>query len=116
MAAAGGTSTLLAGCSMGGNSVDVEVRNEDTQPHTVEITAVSSEGETLLEKNPQIDPDTEASYENSLPQFDTENPYRVSMTLEDGTSTTVTPEMTEITEVWFVIRSANELSEGTTAP
>jgi len=73
MAAAGGASTLLAGCSIGRNSVDVEVRNEDTQPHTVEIAVVSSEGETLFEKNPRIEPDSEAFYENSLPQNDRDN-------------------------------------------
>lgn len=101
---------------MGGNSVDVDVRNEDTQAHTVAVTVTSNEGETLFEENPRIEPGKEAFYENVLPQFDPENPYQASMSLEDGTSTTVTPEMAEITEVWFVIRSSNELTEGTTAP
>ena len=116
MATAGGASVLLAGCSTIVNGVNVEVQNEDTQPHTVEITAVSSEGKTLVEKSPRIEPSRDAFYENVLPEFDTENPYQVTASLENGTSNTVTPEMSEITEVWFEIRSPNELVGSVTAP
>lgn len=116
MAVAGGASTLLAGCSMGRNQVNVEVQNGDTQPHRVEITAISSGGETLFEKSPLIEPSEDAFYDNVLPPFDTEAPYHVTVSLEDGTSATVTPEMSEITEVWFEIRSSNELVGSTTAP
>lgn len=116
MAATGGGIALLSGCSMGRNRVNIEVQNEDTQLHRVEITAVSSEEETLFEKNPQIEPGEDAFYDDVLPTFDTEAPYHVTASLEDGTSATVTPEMSVVTEVWFEIRSSNELVGSTTVP
>ncbi|CQR53048.1 hypothetical protein BN996_03432 [Haloferax massiliensis] len=50
------------------------------------------------------------------PPFDPENPYYVTATLENGTTARSDPEMSEMTAVWFTIRSADEMVGGREAP
>lgn len=110
------STTLLAGCSSWQDSVDVEVHNEDTAQHRVEVTAVSESEEELFTKTSRLDPDESIYYDNVLPSFDPENPYYVTATLENGTTARADPEMSEMTAVWFTIRSADEMVGGREAP
>ena len=115
-AAATASTTLLSGCLSWMDTVDVEVHNEATTQHRVEITALSESGEELFTKTSRLEPEESVNYDNVLPSFDPENPYYVTATLENGTTARADPEMSAMTAVWFTIRSAEEMVGGREAP
>jgi len=111
-----GISTLLSGCSILGSSVEIDVQNEDIQQHQIEITASYEGGEEIFSESTGIDPNEAISYEKALPSVEEENPYYVNLSLENGVSKEVSPDMPSVTGIWFVIESEDVIDGGTEAP